>query len=154
MNLSERLPAMSVLVINGPNLNMLGQREPDIYGNVTLPDIEAKVRAHGRKLGLTVECFQSNSEGAIIDYIQEHQQRAAGIIINPGGLTHTSVPLRDCLTAVRVPKVEVHISNIHAREDFRSHTMTGAAANGVITGLGWHGYLLALDYLAALETKA
>ncbi len=144
---------MSVFVINGPNLNMLGQREPEVYGSVTLADIEAKVRAHGRKLGLAVECFQSNSEGAIIDYIQSNIVRAAGIIINPGAYSHTSIALRDCLTAVSVPKVEVHISNIHAREGFRHTTVTGGVADGVITGLGWRGYLLALDYLAALESN-
>lgn len=145
---------MSVLVINGPNLNMLGQREPEVYGNFTLADIEAKVRAHARKLGLAVECFQSNSEGAIIDYIQGNQQRAAGVVINAGALTHTSIALRDCLASVRVPVVEVHISNIHAREEFRQHTLTGAVVRGVITGLGWQGYVLALDYLAAQEASA
>ena len=145
---------MSILLINGPNLNMLGQREPHVYGSITLGEIEAKVRAHGRKLGLAVECYQSNWEGAIIDHIQMHQQRAAGIIINPGGLTHTSVALRDCLAAVQVPKVEVHISNIYTREEFRHRSMTAPAANGVITGLGWHGYILALEYLAALEENA
>jgi 3-dehydroquinate dehydratase II len=145
---------MSILVINGPNLNMLGQREPDIYGRITLADIEAKVRAHARKLGMAVEFFQSNSEGAILDFIQQNQQHATGLIINGGALTHTSIALRDCLAAVRVPKVEVHISNIHAREEFRQTSITGAVVNGVITGLGWHGYILALDYLAAQEEHA
>ncbi len=140
---------MTVLVINGPNLNILGQREPEVYGNATLADIEGSVREHAGRLGMAVECFQSNSEGDLIDYIQQHQEEATGIIINAGGLTHTSVALRDCLAAARVPVIDVHLSNIHAREEFRHESLIAPVARGQITGLGWRGYLLALDYLAA-----
>ena len=140
---------MTVLVINGPNLNILGQREPEVYGSTTLADIERFVREHAERLGMAVECFQSNSEGALIDYIQQHHEEATGIVINAGGLTHTSVALRDCLAAARVPVIDVHLSNIHAREGFRRRSLVATVARGQITGLGWRGYLLALDYLAA-----
>jgi 3-dehydroquinate dehydratase II len=140
---------MSVLVINGPNLNMLGQREQDIYGAFTLADIEARMQAYAESLGVTVEFFQSNTEGAIIDYIQKHQSGATGIIINAGAFTHTSVALRDCLAIVTAPVVEVHISNIYAREEFRHLSYVAPVADGQISGLGWQGYLLALDYIAA-----
>ncbi|MDA1215900.1 MAG: type II 3-dehydroquinate dehydratase [Chloroflexi bacterium] len=140
---------MSVLVINGPNLNMLGQREQDIYGSLTLADIEARVKTHAESLGVTVEFFQSNNEGEIIDYVQKHQSDAIGIVINPGAFTHTSVALRDCLAIVTAPVVEVHISNIYAREEFRHLSYVAPVADGQISGLGWQGYLLALDYIAA-----
>ena len=139
---------MSVLVINGPNLNMLGQREQDMYGTLTLADIEARIQAHAESLGVTVEFFQSNTEGEIIDHIQKHQNGATGIIINAGAFTHTSVALRDCLAIVAAPIVEVHISNIYAREEFRHISYVAPVADGQISGLGWQGYLLALDYIA------
>lgn len=140
---------MSILVVNGPNLNTLGQREPDVYGTQTLADIEASIREYAGTRGMTVECFQSNSEGAIIDFIQENAPNATGLIINPGGLTHTSVSLRDSLAALSIPVVEVHISNIYAREEFRQTSLTAPVVHGQITGLGAQGYLLALDYLAS-----
>lgn len=140
---------MSIHVINGPNLNMLGQREQDMYGTLTLSDIEARMQAHAEELGVTVEFFQSNNEGEIIDYVQKHQSAATGIVINAGAFTHTSVALRDCLAIVAAPVVEVHISNIYAREEFRHISYVAPVADGQISGLGWQGYLLALDYIAA-----
>ena len=140
---------MSILVINGPNLNILGQREPATYGSTTLAEIEDQLREHSSKLGVALDFFQSNTEGAIIDYVQANAGSSSGIIINAGGLTHTSVALRDCLAAVSVPVVEVHISNIYAREEFRHTSLTAPVVRGSIVGLGWQGYLLALDYLAA-----
>ena len=145
---------MSILVINGPNLNILGQREPATYGSTTLAEIEERLAKQARALGVEVAFFQSNTEGSIIDYVQANAEASSGIIINAGGLTHTSVALRDCLAAVSVPVVEVHISNIHAREEFRHTSLTAPVVRGSIVGLGWHGYLLALDYLAAEEAPA
>ena len=138
---------MTVLVINGPNLNMLGQREPGFYGTKTLPEIEAAIQTYADRLGVTVQFFQSNSEGALIDFIQSNQTGATGIIINPGGLTHSSVSLRDSVAALTIPVVEVHISNIYAREEFRRQSFLAPVVRGQVTGLGWYGYLLALDYL-------
>ena len=143
---------MSILVVNGPNLNMLGQREPDIYGPTTLPDIEASLRERAKRLEVGIDFFQSNAEGAIIDHIQEQAAlHSDGIIINAGALTHTSIALRDCLAAVNVPVVEVHISNIFAREEFRHESLTAPVVRGVISGLGWQGYLLALEHLVAKD---
>lgn len=139
---------MDVLVINGPNLNTLGTREPEVYGTTTLPEIEAALIAQGAAAGLSVDTFQSNHEGAIIDRL--HEARADGtrfVIINPGALTHTSVALRDAFAAIAVPFLEVHISNIHAREDFRKHSYLSDLAVGVLVGLGTHGYHLAMDYV-------
>ena len=140
---------MSVIVINGPNLNMLGKREHDIYGSLTLADIEARIRDHASSLNIAVDFFQSNNEGDLIDYIQNNSASTEGIIINPGGFTHTSVALRDCLAIVAAPIVEVHISNIYAREEFRHISYVAPTADGQISGLGWQGYLLALDYISA-----
>ena len=140
---------MSILVINGPNLNMLGQREQDIYGSLTLADIESRIQVHAKSLGVMVEFFQSNTEGEIINRIQKHQSGATGIIINPGAFTHTSIALRDCLAIVTAPVVEVHISNIYAREKFRHLSYVAPVADGQISGLGWQSYLLALDYIVA-----
>ena len=137
---------MKLLVINGPNLNMLGQREPEIYGTNTLADIETAGRKHAEDLNATAEFFQSNSEGEIIDYIQQHHAEAGGIIINPGGLAHSSVALRDCLAEVSVPVIEVHLSNLYAREEFRHRSLIAPIAKGQITGLGMRGYMLAISY--------
>lgn len=140
---------MSVLIINGPNLNLLGTREPDVYGAKTLADLEAECMAHGKALGLEVECFQSNHEGAIIDRIHAARGKAAAIVINPGGYSHTSVAIRDALSGVGLTVYEVHISNIHAREPFRHHSYVSAIARAVLCGLGFRGYLAALDDIAA-----
>ena len=140
---------MNVLVLNGPNLNLLGTREPQLYGATTLAELEATLRADGAAAGLTVECFQSNHEGALIDRIHAARGSVDWIVINPGGLTHTSVALRDALAGVAIPFVEVHISNVHAREPFRHHSYLSGIATGVIAGLGVFGYRAALQFVAA-----
>jgi 3-dehydroquinate dehydratase-2 len=137
-----------IVVVNGPNLNLLGKREPHIYGTRTLADLVKEIRAKARELGVTVSVFQSNDEGAIIDFIQKEAPGALGIVINPGALSHYSLALYDCLVAVNVPTVEVHLSNIHAREEFRSKSVTARAARGVVMGLGFAGYGMAMEYLA------
>ena len=139
-----------LLVLNGPNLNMLGVRQPEIYGRTSLADIEAECRALAEDLGFALEFRQSNHEGQLIDWIQEARRTADGIIINPGGLTHTSVALMDALTAADLPVIEVHITNIHAREEFRHHSYVSRVAKGVIAGLGPQGYLFALEALARI----
>ena len=139
---------MKILVINGPNLNLLGRREPTFYGVKTAGDIEEQVRQKARDLGVEIEFFQSNQEGAIIDYLQGATLDASGIIINAGALTHYGLSLRDALVDSRLPVVEVHLSNIYAREEFRSHSVIAPIAVGQIAGLGWQCYLLALEYLA------
>ncbi|MBL8805583.1 MAG: type II 3-dehydroquinate dehydratase [Rhodospirillales bacterium] len=139
-----------LLVLNGPNLNMLGVRQPEVYGRTTLADVEADCRALSEDLGCTLEFRQSNHEGQLIDWIQEARQTADGIVINPGGLTHSSVALRDALLASDLPVIEVHISNIHAREEFRHHSYVSGIAKGVIAGLGPQGYLFALEALARI----
>jgi 3-dehydroquinate dehydratase-2 len=141
---------MLVLVVNGPNLNLLGRREPGHYGLATLGEIESRAQALGLELGLRVEFFQSNSEGALVDAVQSAAGRAAAIVINPAAYTHTSVALRDAIAAVGLPTVEVHLSNIHAREEFRHTSLTAPACRGVIAGFGAEGYLLALRAVAAL----
>ena len=140
-----------ILLVNGPNLNLLGKREPHIYGTRSLADLMKMVRAKARQLGVQVTPFQSNDEGELIDFLQKQAPGSLGIVINPGALSHYSLALFDCLQALGVPAVEVHISNIHAREKFRSKTVTGRAARGVITGLGFSGYLLAMEYLIDLD---
>ena len=139
---------MRILLINGPNLNTLGTREPEIYGTLTLADIEQRVSDRAKELGAEIRAFQSNSEGAIIDYIQQESPAADAIIINGGALTHYALSLRDALAGCGIPAIEVHISNIYAREPFRRRSVTGAACRGVITGLGWRGYIYALEALA------
>jgi len=140
-----------VVVVNGPNLNLLGKREPHIYGTRSLQDLEATIASKAKSLGLEVSFYQSNHEGDIIDYLQEHGPGSAGIVINPAALSHYSLALYDCLQALALPVVEVHLSNIHAREEFRSKSVTARAARGVITGLGFAGYEMALEFLAAQE---
>lgn len=139
--------AKKLLLLNGPNLNLLGTREPEVYGAATLKDVESAAMAQAKAAGATLECFQSNHEGALIDRI--HQATPDGIdaiVINPGGLTHTSVALRDALAAVAIPFIEVHISNIYRREAFRHHSYLSAIALGTICGLGTDGYRLAIDF--------
>ena len=136
---------MKILVLNGPNLNLLGQREPDLYGNVSLDDIHQTLIAEGRAMSLMVECFQTNAEHELIERIQQARTEAvAFIIINPGAYTHTSIALRDALLAVAIPFIEVHLSNIFAREPFRQQSFLSDIAVGVISGLGAQGYQLAL----------
>lgn len=137
----------TILVINGPNLNLLGSRETEIYGSSTLEDIERDIRNEASGKNVAVEFFQSNSEGGIIDHIQERSKDIHGLIINPGGLTHYSVALRDTLLAVKLPVIEVHLTNIYAREDFRAKSMISDIVIGQISGLGKQGYLYALDSL-------
>ena len=146
--------ANTVYVLNGPNLNLLGTREPKTYGRATLKDVEKLVRETARRHKLAVEFRQSNHEGDLIDWIHEAgAKKAAGIIINPGGYTHTSVSLRDAVAAVSVPVIEVHISNIYAREGFRHHSHIAPVAKATLAGLGIAGYALAIDGLAALAGK-
>ena len=136
-----------ILVVHGPNLNLLGSREPSIYGTTTLAEIDAALAAQAAEAGAEIETFQSNHEGALIDRIQSARRTHQAIIINPGGLTHSSVSLRDALAATGLPVVEVHLSNIYAREPFRQHSFVSAIAVGQISGLGAKGYELALDAL-------
>ena len=140
--------AKRVLVLNGPNLNMLGVREPGTYGSQSLADIEKMCKAEGKKLGLTVTCKQSNREGELVEWIQQSLGTVDAIVINPAAYSHTSVAIHDAIRAVGLPVVEVHLSNIHAREEFRHHSYVSAVATGVICGLGAAGYRLALSALA------
>ena len=139
-----------ILVIHGPNLNLLGTREPHIYGSTTLREIDEELATHGTELGVAVQTFQSNHEGLLIDRVQQAHGKAAGLIINAGGLTHTSVSLRDAIAAIQVPTVEVHLSNLYTREEFRHHSYLAPVCLGQIAGLGAIGYRLALDALAKL----
>ena len=136
-----------IVIVNGPNLNLLGKREPHIYGTRSHADLVKAVRAKAHKLGVEVRVFQSNHEGELIDHLQKEAPGSLGIVINPGALSHYSLALFDCLQSLSLPTVEVHLSNIHAREEFRSKSVTARAAKGVITGLGFTGYLLAMEYL-------
>jgi 3-dehydroquinate dehydratase-2 len=142
---------MNILVLHGPNLNLLGTREPEVYGSMTLGDINARLEETAAANGATLRIFQSNHEGALIDAIHEARGWADGLIINPGGYTHTSVALRDAISAVEIPAIEVHLSNVFARESFRHHSYISPVCLGVISGLGWVGYQLALERLLAAE---
>ena len=142
---------MNILVINGPNLNMLGIREPDIYGRETYEDLCRKIRGHAEKLGMEVSLYQSNHEGDIVDVIQQAYGKADGIVINPGGYTHTSVAIPDAIKAVSIPAVEVHISDVDAREEFRKISYVRSACVKTIAGHGTDGYLEAMDFLAGIS---
>ena len=136
---------MVIDVIHGPNLNMLGRREPEIYGTTTLADIDRELNTLGASLGADVESFQSNAEGEIVDRIQEAYGRVSGLIINPAAYTHTSVAIRDALAMLSCPIVEIHLSNIHKREPFRHHSYVSGVADGIIAGFGARGYTMALE---------
>ncbi len=138
---------MRILVLHGPNLNLLGEREPEVYGHTTLAEIDGRLQKLGAASGVVVDTFQSNHEGALIDRIHAARKECDGIVINPGGLSHTSVSLRDALVAFARPVIEVHLSNVHAREPFRRRSLVSDVALGTITGLGAHGYELALQAL-------
>jgi 3-dehydroquinate dehydratase-2 len=138
----------SILILHGPNLNLLGKREPEIYGNLTLPEIDRRLAELGRELGLEVRTLQSNGEGALIDALQDAMGWASGVAFNPGGYTHTSVALRDAVAAIGIPVVEVHLSNVQAREEFRRQSLIAPVCLGSIAGFGWRSYALALRLLA------
>jgi 3-dehydroquinate dehydratase II len=140
-----------ILVLNGPNLNLLGKREPDIYGHETLEDVEAKVRSAATDTGYEIVCHQSNFEGELLDLIHRYGWICSGIVINPGAFTHYSIALRDALAAVPAPAVEIHLSNTAAREAFRHHSVISPVALGTIAGLGSNGYVLALQHLIAVN---
>jgi 3-dehydroquinate dehydratase-2 len=140
----------SVLILHGPNLNLLGEREPGIYGQVTMAEIDRRLAVLGEELGLSVRTYQSNSEGALIDALQEARLWAKGVVFNPGGYTHTSVAIRDAVTAIKIPVVEVHLSNVQARDEFRRHSMIAPVCVGSIAGFGWQSYALGLRALAGL----
>jgi len=142
--------ALPLFVLNGPNLNALGKREPGIYGGETLADIEALCKAEGETLGFAVDFRQSNHEGDLVDWIHEAGDVAAGVAINAGAYTHTSIALHDAIRAVKVPVVELHLSNVHAREEFRHKSMIAPAVKGVICGFGAHSYVLALHALSSI----
>jgi len=145
---------MRVLVLHGPNLNLLGEREPEVYGTLSLSEVNKRVAKRGAELGIDVRCRQSNVEGALIDAIQEARTWADAIVINPGGYSHTSVAIRDAIAAIPIPVIEVHLSNPSARESFRQVDVVGGACAGVIAGFGWRSYALALEALAARDGDA
>ena len=143
-----------ILVLHGPNLNLLGEREPELYGRMSLAELDARIRSEGERLGAEISAVQSNHEGVLIDELQGARQWAAGALINPGGLAHSSVSLRDAIAAVEYPVIEVHLSNIYAREPFRHRSLTAGVCRGVIVGLGWGGYILGVQAILAWIAEA
>jgi len=141
----------SILILHGPNLNLLGTREPEVYGDFTLQDINNELISCGRNLGVQVRCFQSNSEGELIDALHDAREWASGVVFNPGAYTHTSVALRDAISAIEIPVIEVHLSNVYAREEFRHKSLLAPVCLGKISGFGWRSYLLGLQALAGSE---
>jgi 3-dehydroquinate dehydratase-2 len=140
--------ARAILVLHGPNLNLLGTREPDVYGRSTLAEVDRAIERHARSRGVRAECRQSNSEGQLIDWLQAAERQGfAGVVMNPGALTHYSIALRDAVASIRLPVVEVHLSNVHGREEFRRHSVIAPVARGQISGFGAASYLLGIDAL-------
>ncbi len=135
---------MKILLLHGPNLNLLGTREPEVYGSMTLNDINVKIVALGKELGAEITCLQSNHEGALIDALHDARTWASGVVFNPGGYTHTSVALRDAISAIVIPVIEVHLSNVYAREEFRHTSFVSAVCKGKVSGFGWRSYELGL----------
>jgi 3-dehydroquinate dehydratase-2 len=148
--LSEPGRLLRALVVNGPNLNLLGDREPELYGDLTLSEIERRITERARQLGIEVRSTQSNVEGEIVNVLQEARGWADGILINPGGYSHTSVAIRDAIAAIGIPTVEVHLSNPWARESFRQIDVVAGACAGVVAGFGWRSYVMGLEALAAV----
>ncbi|HYE90919.1 MAG TPA: type II 3-dehydroquinate dehydratase [Terriglobales bacterium] len=149
------MPLRAALVLHGPNLNLLGTREPAIYGRATLADVDALIRDHARDIGIKVDCRQSNTEGQLVDWLQGAAREGfGGIVMNPGALTHYSIALRDAVAAIAVPVVEVHLSNVHGREEFRRHSVIAPVARGQVAGFGPLSYLLGLDALVVIGDGA
>ena len=142
------MPRLHILILNGPNLNMLGTREPEVYGDVTLPQLITELKNNFQDV--LIEDFQSNDEEALIEVLHDYGMRCDGVVFNPGGYAHTSVAIRDAVASINAPVIEVHISNIHAREEFRNISIVGGACKGVISGLGNRGYSIAVEYLISI----
>jgi 3-dehydroquinate dehydratase-2 len=142
--MTETGEQMKILILHGPNLNLLGTREPEVYGSMALDDINKKMLELGKELGAEIKCLQSNHEGALIDALQDARTWASGVVFNPGGYTHTSIALRDAISAIQIPVIEAHLSNVYAREEFRHISMISAVCKGKVVGFGWRSYELGL----------